>query len=312
MYNYNNMYPADLSFSDFAGCSLRYHIRSLYQRLTALINIKGLPEGSEKQYPWDIDALKYGLFYLGYLGVFESRTYGVVPQPGSITGIGLQYQPTGIIIATPYFQFGEPLRLGYNAELIKLTPDYSGVMDIVMKYAMELQQLDLSIRASAKNSRIGFILAAYDDKSAKALKGVRERILNGDDAIVDDKLLKKNRADSSDLPWFQFDGDLKNNYILNDLIEARRLTMVDFYKEIGVRMIDEKKERMITGEVAAGEAETFIRSEVWAEALKTSLEKVNKMFGTKLEMEINQPDLPAGGEPDVIQSDIPRRDQSAN
>lgn len=312
MYNYNNMYPADLSFSDFAGCSLRYHIRSLYQRLTALINIKGLPEGSEKQYPWDIDALKYGLFYLGYLGVFESRTYGVVPQPGSITGIGLQYQPTGIIIATPYFQFGEPLRLGYNAELIKLTPDYSGVMDIVTKYAMELQQLDLSIRASAKNSRIGFILAAYDDKSAKALKGVRERILNGDDAIVDDKLLKKNRADSSDLPWFQFDGNLKNNYILNDLIEARRLTMVDFYKEIGVRMIDEKKERMITGEVAAGEAETFIRSEVWAEALKTSLEKVNKMFGTKLEMEINQPDLPAGGEPDVIQSDISGRDQGTD
>ena len=312
MYNYNNMYPADLSFSDFAGCSLRYHVRSLYQRLTALINIKGLPEGSETQYPWDIDALKYGLFYLGYLGVFESRTYGVVPQPGSITGIGLQYQPTGIIISTPYFQFGEPLRLGYNAELIKLTPDYSGVMDIVTKYAMELQQLDLSIRASAKNSRIGFILAAYDDKSAKALKGVRERILNGDDAIVDDKLLKKNRADSSDLPWFQFDGKLKDNYILNDLIEARRLTMVDFYKEIGVRMIDEKKERMITGEVAAGEAETFIRSEVWAEALKTSLEKVNKMFGTKLEMEINQPDLPAGGEPDVIQSDIPGRDQSDN
>ena len=66
-------------------------------------------------------------------------------------------------------------------------------------------------------------------------------------------------------------------------------------------MLDDKKERMITGEVAAGNAETFIRSEVWAEALKTSIAKINAMFGTQLQMEINEPDMPGmeGGEADV-------------
>ena len=66
-------------------------------------------------------------------------------------------------------------------------------------------------------------------------------------------------------------------------------------------MLDDKKERMITGEVAAGNAETFIRSEVWAEALKTSIAKVNAMFGTQLKMEINEPDMPGmeGGDGDV-------------
>ena len=308
MYNYNNMYPcADMSFSDFPGACLRYWVRSLYQRLTALINIDKLPEGTGKQYGWDIDALKYGLFFLGYLAVFKSKTYGVVPQPGTITGIGLQYQPTGVMIATPYFQFTEPLRIGYNTELIKLTPDFTGVMDIVTKYAYELTELDISIRSSARNSRLAYVLAAYDDKSAKTLKGVRERVLNGEDAIIDDKLLKKNKADSSDLPWFQFDGQLKNNFILTDLIESRRSTLVDFYREIGVRMLDNKKERMVTGEVAAGQAETFIRSEVWIEALKTSVEKVNKMFGTSIEVSINMPDF-IGGENNVSESDIPGRD----
>ena len=68
-------------------------------------------------------------------------------------------------------------------------------------------------------------------------------------------------------------------------------------------MIDDKKERMITGEVAAGNADTFIRSEVWAESLKTSLAKVNEMFGTSIRMEINKPDMPGtpeeGGETDA-------------
>lgn len=311
MYNYNNMYPCNMSFDDLPGASMRYWVRSFYQRLTALINIKDLPEGTDKQYAWDIDALKYGLFYLGYLGVFESKTYGVVPQPGTITGVGLQYQPTGIVISTPYFQFTEPLRIGYNCELIKLTPDFSGVMDIVTKYAAEMREIDISIRSSSRNSRLAYILAAYDDKSAKALKGVRERIINGDDAIIDEKLLR-NKADASAPPWFEFDRDLKNNYILSDLIEARRAILVDFYKEIGVRMLSEKKERMLTDEVAAQEAETFIRSEVWAEALKTSLDKVNAMFGTNLKMEINKPDLPGEGETNVSESDIPRRNQSAS
>ena len=272
---------------------MNYWTRSLYQRLTALINIKGLPEGSSDQYEWDIDALKYGLFYIGYLVVFESKAYGVVPQPGLITGYGLQYQPTGATINTPYFQFNRPLRIGRECELIKLTPDYTGVMDIVAKYAAELKEIDTSIKSAARNSRLGYILIADSDRSARTLKGVREKIINGEDAIIDEKLARSKGSDADALPWYAFDRDLKNSYILNDVLEARRNTLVDFYREIGVRMLDDKKERMITGEVEAGDAETFIRSEVWAEALKTSTKKVNSMFGTNLQIEINSRDMPA-------------------
>ena len=300
MYRYGGIYDRQMSFNSGPNFSMEYWTRSLYQRLTALINIKGLPEGSEIQYAWDIDALKYALFYIGYIGVFESKKYGVVPQPGTIAGFGLQYQPTGFIVNTPYFQFGRPLRIGVECELIKLTPDYTGVFDIITKYASELKEIDTSIKAAARGSRFAYALIADSDKSARTMKAIREKIINGDDVIIDEKVVR-NKADADQLPWYQFDRDLKQNYILGDLLEARRNTLVDFYREIGVRMLDDKKERMITGEVAAGNAETFIRSEVWAEALKTSIAKVNAMFGTKLEMEINEPDMPGmeGGAADV-------------
>ena len=296
MYNYGFIYNnlAPLALNNTPQLSMDYWTRSLYQRITALIDFKGLPEGSEKQYAWDVDALKYGLFYIGFLAVFESKAYGVVPQPGALTGFGLQFQPSGVIINTPYFQISDPLKIGVQCELLKLTPDYTGVMDIVTKYAAELKEIDTSIKSAARNTRFGYALIADSDKSARTLKAVREKIINGDDAIIDEKLLRRKGADPSELPWYEFDRDLRSNYILGDLLEARRTTLVDFYREIGVRMVDEKKERMITGEVAAGEAETFIRSEVWAEALTESCKKINAMFGTSIQATINRPDYLGG------------------
>ena len=297
MYNYGYIYNnlAPMALNDSPQFSMDYWTRSLYQRLTAIIDFKGLPEGSEKQYAWDVDALKYGLFTIGFLAVFESSKYGVVPQPAALTGYGLQYQPSGVIINTPYFQISDPLKIGVQCELLKLTPDYTPVFDIVTKYAAELKEIDTSIKSAARNTRFGYALVADSDRSARTLKAVREKIINGDDAIIDEKLLRPKGADPAALPWYEFDRDLKANYILGDLLEARRTTLVDFYREIGVRMVDEKKERMITGEIAAGEAETFIRSEVWAEALTESCKKINAMFGTNIEASINRPDY-LGGE----------------
>ena len=300
MYNYGGIYNriAPLALNDTPNMNMQYWTRSLYQRLTALINIKNIPDGSDNKYAWDYDALVYALFWIGFIPVFESAKYGVVPSVGTLTGYGIQFQPTGVIINNPYFSFSQPLKIGEEVELIKLTPDYSGVMDIVAKYATELKEIDTSIRASAKNSRLAYALIANNDRTARTLKGIREKILNGDDVIIDEKLTRNKGEDPETLPWYQFDRDLKNSFILNDLLEARRTTLVDFYREIGVRMIDDKKERMITSEVNAGNAETFIRSEVWAETLKRSVKKVNDMFGLNIEIEINRPDF-KGGEVNV-------------
>lgn len=295
IYTYGGLYSAPPYENNQPNASMNYWTRSLMQRLTALIDFKNLPEASEGQYGWDKDALKYGLFMIGFLGVFRSKTYGIVPQPGTLTGYGLQYQPSGIMIATPYFQLERPLKLGIEAELIKLCPDYFGVWDIITKYSAELKEIDTSIRSAARNSRLAYAMIAADDKSARTLKAVREKIINGDDVIIDEKLLR-DKMNPDSLPWHEYDRDVKNSYILGDLLDARRTTLVDFYREIGVRMLEDKKERMNLAEVDAGNAETFIRSEVWIETLKESCKKVNDMFGTNITPIINRPDTPEGGE----------------
>lgn len=291
-YNYGGMYLAPPFVNNQPNASMDYWQRSLLQRLTAMIDFEGLPQTGPDQYGWEKDALKYALFMLGYQVVFRSKTYGVVVQPGTLSGYSLQFQPSDVMVSTPYFQFTEPLKLGINAELIKLCPDYYGLFDTITKYSAELKEIDTSIRSAARNSRLAYALIAAGDKGAKTLQAIREKIINGDDVIIDEKLVKKDQLNPEQPPWFQFDRDLKANYILGDLLEARRNTLVDFYREIGVRMLDDKKERMISAEVDAGNAETFIRSEVWIETLKESCEKVNNMFGTNIIPILNEPDKP--------------------
>lgn len=297
-YGYNGAYPANApSFGDnIAEASLAYWTRSLFQRMTALIDIQNAPRAPENRYTWDLDALKYQLFKTGFTVVFASSTYGIVPQRGTLTGYGLQYQPTSALVNNSYFQFSRPLRIGYECELIKLTPDYTGIFDIIAKYAAELRELDVSLKSAVRNVRLGYAMIARDDKTARSLAGIRQKIINGDDAIVDEKIANKRPDGTLDLPWYHFERDIRQSYVVNDLLEARRDVLVDFYREIGVRMLDNKKERMLTDEVSAGQAETFIRSEVWAETLKESVRKVNERFGLKMAIVINRPDYTGAGE----------------
>lgn len=298
-YNYGMLYNAPAYGDSWPNFNMDYWARSLYQRISALIDFKGLPEAP---YRWDKDALKYGLYSLGFLAVILDKDYGVVPQPATLTGYGIQYQPTGAMIATPYYHTERPLKIGVECELIKITPDYTGVFDIVTKYAAELKEIETSIKAAARNSRLAFAMIASNDKTARSLRAIKERIDNGQDAIIDKDLISKNAKTAGELPWYEFNQNVRENYILGDLLDARRTTLVDFYREIGVRMLDDKKERMITDEVDAGNAETFIRSEVWMEALKESLKKVNSMFGTDIKAVMNRPDLP-GGSPEGGEDD---------
>ena len=309
-YMYGGIYNAPPNMNNHPNFSMDYWSQSLFQRLHALIDFDGLPKGSEAaapdepvvQYAWDKNAFKFGLFMLGYQVVFRSRTYGIVPQPGTITGYGLQYQPSGVCVNTPFFQFTKPLKIGVDCELIKITPDYSSLYPIVTKYAAELKEIDTSIRSAARNSRLAYALVAASDKGARTMKAIRERIINGEDVIIDEKIMR-DKVNPDTPPWFQFDRDLKANYILGDLLDARRTTLVDFYREIGVRMLDEKKERMLTAEVDAGNAETFIRSEVWMETLKESCQKVNEMFGTNITPRVNRPDN-AGTPEEEVSEDV--------
>lgn len=273
---------------------LNYWERSFFQRMRALYKIHGLPEAAPGQIGWDYDAFLYQLLRMGYAVVFNSKTYGLVVQPGAPTGFGLQFQPRGMVVNTPFFQFDRPLEIGIECAVIKLTPDYRGVWDIIEKYAVEMQQTEVAIRQAVVNSRFAYAAIARDDKDRRTLETIFEQLENGKPAVVVNGQLQKpvmNKTDAQyQLPIMQFDRDLSKNFILPELYEIRRGIIRDFYKELGIRVQPDKKERLVVNESQSADAETYNRREVWKICLDESVKTVNNMYGTNISIEINEPE----------------------
>lgn len=294
MYGYGGIYNQYAGFNGTTSYNIRdkaYWKKSLFQRMRALFTFKGLPEGGKNQVQTDYDAFVYALFTLGFVTVFRSKKYGIVFQPGTLTGYGLQYQPTGIQVTTHFFQFERPLEIGTECELIKLTPDYDGVWDIVERAAEELMYNDIAIRLSSVNARFAYAIAAVDDRSARTIRAIMERLENGEAGIVyDAKLGKQLPGGDTDVPWAQFDRDLKKNFLLPELLEARRSILTDFYRELGVQSANDKKERVNLIDSTAFQAETFNRRQVFEQSLTMSLERVNRLFDLNITFKYNEPE----------------------
>lgn len=275
------------SFSSF---SKDYWTRSLFQRLRTLYSFDGLPEGGPGQVKWDKDAYLYGLFARGFHCIFESKEWGVVFQPATPAGIGLFYQPTGMVVNTPYFSFTRPLLIGRECSVIKLTPDYQGVWDLVEKASSELMYMDVAIRLSQVNARFAYAIAADSEKSARSVKKILEQFANGEPGVVyDSKLRIPVEGGEPEAPWKLFDRELKKNFILPELLEGRKTVMDDFYREVGIRCLPDKKERYIQSEVSQYDTETYNRREAWNISLQESLDETNRMYGLNIRAKFLEP-----------------------
>lgn len=294
--------PCGTFQESFSTDALNYWERSFFQRCRSIIEFDGLPEAGAGQIGWDYDAFMYQLFRMGYAVVFRSKKYGMVVQPGTPTGYGLQYQPRGMNITTQFFNFGRPLEIGTECGVIKLTPDYRGIWDIITKYAVEMQHAEVAIRQSALNARFAYGAFAKDDKQKRSLELLFQRLANGEPGIIVNTELKRPMdAKSTDggayeLPIMQIDRDLSKNFILPELMEFRRTILMDFYRELGIKVQPDKKERLNVNESQSADAETFNRREVWRICLEKSLDEVNRMYGTNITFKINQPDMDEGSD----------------
>ena len=285
MYNYSSYYSVNTGFiPDFSTGSYNYWERSFFQRARGIWKVEGLPQAAPGQVQTDKDAFLWGLFHLGYLTVFETKQYGITFQPSAPHGVGLQFEPWGMTVATPYFSFSRPLVIGQECENIKLTPDYTGIWDIIDKYAAEMQAMDIAVRQQMINARFAYIAAADNDKEKRSMESLFEKIENGDPYIIYNRSIKKAMpGETPELPWAQFDRDLSKNFILPELLEARRNVITAFYREMGVPVASDKKERENQIESSVNTSEFFNRRQVWQDCLDESCDRVNRMFGTEIQ-----------------------------
>lgn len=248
-----------------------YYMRALYQRVLSGTIFRLPPAWAQgKRY------FKNVLFSMGFIGIVDTKEYGILPQICSPRGYGIFLQPTELMVAQPLVKFEG--KIGENCEIIHLTNDWRGIWDIIEHYAIRLSVAITSVDVSLMNSRVSMIAAAKNKSASETLKYLYERISAGEPFSVYDKALKTEGINGSEDPIWTYSQDVKNNYITTDLLNDMDTILRQFDNEVGILALNGKKERMITDEVTALNDDACARSSSWFENLSDSFDRVNNLF----------------------------------
>ena len=259
-----------------------FWFRSLLHRAQSTLIFNGLPEEWEGPRK---DFFLYCLFRFGYLGCFDVPEYGKSFQPGGLMGYDFYYQPTTFLLANPLLN--RKFTIGEDCEILKLTPDYMGVFDIIEYYAEKLSTLDNAINMSLINSKFALLLFAKNKAAAAALKKALDLINKGEPAVVLDKIVEDESKEAPFTPLIQ---DLKNLYLTTEQLQDFQTIINNFDAEIGIPTVPYfKKERMGEAESQSRQVDSTARCTVWLECLRNSLKKVNSMLGTTISVELRFP-----------------------
>lgn len=262
--------------------------RALFQRALSVVDIT-LPS----EWNGDIfDLFCYILFKIGYVPVFYDKDMGNVFSFGEVGGVNFWFAPTYCIISNPTKNI--TLSIGNNkvetpktdgvCEILKLTPDYRGIWDIIEYYAAKLANLDCAIDMGIENSKFAFFLGAKNKSMAAALKKMFDKAHSGEALVVYDSRMGNDPA-SKDVPWQEWTRNVKDSFILPEQLECFKSILHAFDSEIGIPTLPvEKKERMIDAEARSTDRDSLARSDIWIQTFNQSAIKVNERFGLNISM----------------------------
>lgn len=259
-----------------------YWCRCLFQRACFVMDF----DLDEKFKGNTKDFFLWCLFTNGYVAFFEDDRFGLTFQPCTLSGMGWYYQFTDAIISNP--QLNKTFKIGEDCEILKLSPDYMGIWDIICYYADKLAQLSLSIDMSIINTRFAKILCARNKAAGAALRKAVDKINQGEPVVIHDVNLLNDKTDKES-PFQDFSIDhLTNNYITDKQLADLQTVLNAFDNEIGIPSLPyaEKKERMIMDEANAKRIESTARCTIWKNCMNECFDVINAHFGTSMHVEI--------------------------
>lgn len=272
--------------------------RALFQRAYSTLIIT-MPEEWKK----NKDLMYWILFRSGFCCCGKDNDFGVGKwfNPCTLYGFDFYYRPTNVIVCNPYIDKEKDMKIGEECELIKLTPDYVGIWDVITYYAEKLAVADVAINSAIINSKFAYIVGAKNKAAAQVMKKLFDRVNAGEPAVFFDAKLANDGIDKEE-PWQFIDRKVKDSYIVTDLLRDFQTIINDFDTEVGIPTLPyEKKERMVTSEAESKQIDATSRSIIWYETLKESFEIANEFMefgdnGLKVELRYK----PEGGDKDGI------------
>ena len=189
------------------------------------------------------------------------------------------YLPTIAIIANPALRYNASLKI--DEECVVMLNDYlyTGLMPLFNKYGSLLTEADISLKYAIINARVPALLQSDNDNTYKSAQEFFSKIEKGDGyGIIASKEFFEG-IKSQDF--------YKQPYI-KDLIESIQYIKASWYNEIGLNsQFNMKREAINSAESRLNDDILHPTIDVMLQCRKNAVEKINKMFGTNITVELN-------------------------
>ena len=188
------------------------------------------------------------------------------------------YLPTLAIIANPALRYNASLKI--DEECVVMLNDYlyTGLMPLFNKYGSLLTEAEISLKYAIINARVPALLQSDNDNTYKSAQEFFSKIEKGDGyGIIASKEFFEG-IKSQDF--------YKQPYI-KDLIESIQYIKANWYNEIGLNaQFNMKREALNSAETTLNDDILHPTIDVMLECRKKAVEKINKMFGTNITVEL--------------------------
>lgn len=257
---------------------------------------------------WDIDYMLTMLIYKGRFYITQTSA-GVAPVDGSAHGINLFLRAPRLTVTNSILGTFERVLFGKkkNAVCIYLYDNrrYRSMVDIINIYAEKLANIDASIDVNLQNTRVPYIFNAEDSKQAEEAKLIYDKITRGEPAVF---TKVRNPMEDPKLGGLQVETlPVKENYIVGDLVEAKRAIVSEMLTLLGLNSTSyEKKERLITAEVDSNNDESEYNVAYVKRNLKRQSKAVRETFGIEFKIKVVDSD----GKKKSLQQDLHQKADS--
>lgn len=189
------------------------------------------------------------------------------------------YMPTEYIVANPYLKLSKTYKIDEDCVVIPNDSLYMGLLPMYKKFATGKIENELSLYIAMINSRIATLISSGNDETKKSAELYLKRIQEGDlGVIADNDFLGQLQA----VPY-----GTTGSHTITDLIELEQYIKAAWYNALGLNAnYNMKRESINAGESQLNDDALLPLVDNMLEMRKVGIDKVNKMFGTNISVDL--------------------------
>lgn len=187
---------------------VNYFINKKLSELVQMFTYENLPETIP------VVQMERLLMTNGSLGIVkhDDNIYALLGTAGG--EIDAYFLPTKYTIANPFLNISKMYEIGKDCVFLKNDSSFSSVIPILEKYAMQINESDISLNMIATLSRMQFLISASDDKTKESAERFIKKLVDGDFSVIGENAF--------------FDGVKMQNTIQNNNI-TQMITLINYF-----------------------------------------------------------------------------------